>query len=58
MENNDIAKTLIKVTEDSIDNAISDIRLPQLNKEVWLGNYRIKFNLGGRKKNVKNGHKL
>ena len=56
--NNDIAKTLIKVAEDSIDNAISDIRLPKLNKEVWLGNYRIKFNLGGKKKNVKNGRKL
>ena len=55
---NDITKTLIKVAEETIDNAIDlNIRLPQLNKEVWLGNYHIKFNLGGNK-NVKNGRKL
>ena len=54
-KNKDIAKTLVKLTNEVIDNAIDDveIRLPQLNKNVWLGNYNIKLKLGGKKKHVK-----
>ena len=47
----DIAKTLIKVVEDSINDI--DIRLPKVEKQVWLGNYCINIKTGGKKKNVK-----